>query len=164
MVRFNFQLQIQNRAARRMNFHDRDRFVGMSAENLSLYITIGAKIIAHTTFTVGELILQLHTHQLHSFNCRGINLCNECVSLAVCLSCLYDISEKQLHNNNARGINIQLHAHQLHINNCWGINCVIIPAPMVEGGEPPLTLRRKKSKTSLYFGQLFPCTPGPFSL
>ena len=45
--------------------------------------------------------------------------------------CLYDISERHLHNNNARGINIQLHAHQLHINNCWGINCVIIPARMV---------------------------------
>ena len=42
----------------------------------------------------------------------------------------YDIIERQLHNNNARGINIQLQAHQLHINNCWGINCVIIPAPM----------------------------------
>ena len=53
-----------------------------------------------------------------------------CIS-AVCLSCLCDISERQLHNNNARGINSQLHARQLHINNCWGINCVIIPAPMV---------------------------------
>ena len=53
-----------------------------------------------------------------------------CIS-GVCLSCLYDISERQLHNNNARGINIQLHTHQLHIKNCWGINCVIIPAPMV---------------------------------
>ena len=29
----NFQLQIQNRAARRINFHSRDRSVGMSAEN-----------------------------------------------------------------------------------------------------------------------------------
>ena len=28
--------------------------------------TIGAKIITHTTFIVGELILQLHTRQLHS--------------------------------------------------------------------------------------------------
>ena len=44
-------------------------------------ITIGTKIITHTTFIVGKLILQLHTHQLHSFNCRGINLCNACVSL-----------------------------------------------------------------------------------
>ena len=32
----NFRLQIQNRAARRMNFHYRDRSVGISAENLSL--------------------------------------------------------------------------------------------------------------------------------
>ena len=49
--------------------------------------TIGAKIIIHTTFIVGELILQLHTHQLHNFNCRGINLCNACVSLvSVCLA------------------------------------------------------------------------------
>ena len=53
-----------------------------------------------------------------------------CIS-GVCPFCLYDISERQLHNNNARGINIQLHAHQLHINNCWGINCVIFPVPMV---------------------------------
>ena len=53
-----------------------------------------------------------------------------CIS-GVCLSCLYDLSERQLHNNNARGINIQLHAHRLHIDNCWGVNCVIIPAPMV---------------------------------
>ena len=44
-------------------------------------LTIGAKIITHTTLIVGELILQLHTHQLHSFNCRGINMCNACVSL-----------------------------------------------------------------------------------
>ena len=51
--------------------------------------------------------------------------------MRVYLWCLYDITERQLHNNNARGINIQLRAHQLHINNCWGINCVIIPAPMV---------------------------------
>ena len=36
---------------------------------------------------VGELILQLHTHQIHNFNCRGINLCNACVSLvSVCLA------------------------------------------------------------------------------
>ena len=41
----------------------------------------------HTTFIVGELILQLHTHQLHSFNCGGINLCNACVSLvSACLA------------------------------------------------------------------------------
>ena len=36
----NFQLQIQNRAARRINFHHRDRSVGISAENLSLQIQI----------------------------------------------------------------------------------------------------------------------------
>ena len=61
-------------------------------------------------------------------------MCNACVSEAisgVCLFCLCDISERQLHNKNARGINIQLHAQQLHINNCWGANCVILPAPMV---------------------------------
>ena len=77
----------------------------------------------HTICFVGELILQLHTHQLHSFDCGGINLCSVCVCISdVCLSCLYDIAERQLHNNNARGINIQLHAHQLHINYCWGIH------------------------------------------
>ena len=53
-----------------------------------------------------------------------------CIS-GVCLSYLYDIYERQLHNNNARGINIQLHAHQLHNNNRWGVNCAILPAPMV---------------------------------
>ena len=36
----NFQLQVQNRASRRMNFHYRDRSVGISAENLSLQIQI----------------------------------------------------------------------------------------------------------------------------
>ena len=36
----NFQLQIQNLAARRINFHYRDRSVGISAENLSLQIQI----------------------------------------------------------------------------------------------------------------------------
>ena len=35
-------------------------------------IAIGAKIITRTTFIAGELILQLQTHQLHNFNCRGI--------------------------------------------------------------------------------------------
>ena len=34
------QLQIQNRSARRINFNNRDRSVGMSAENLSLQIQI----------------------------------------------------------------------------------------------------------------------------
>ena len=34
----NFQLQIQNRAARRINFHYRDRSVGIWAENLSVQI------------------------------------------------------------------------------------------------------------------------------
>ena len=49
--------------------------------------TIGAKIITHTTFIVGELISQLHTHQLHNLNCRGITLCNACVSLvSACLA------------------------------------------------------------------------------
>ena len=36
----HFPLQIQNRAARRINFHYRDRSVGMSAENLSFQIQI----------------------------------------------------------------------------------------------------------------------------
>ena len=36
----NFQLQIQNPAARRINFHYRNRSVGISAENLSLKIQI----------------------------------------------------------------------------------------------------------------------------
>ena len=77
------------------------------------FFTIGAKIITHTTFTVGELVLQVHTHQLHNFNCRGINLCNACVSLvSVCLASIIS----QIDNYN---------------NNCWGIYCVIIPAPMV---------------------------------
>ena len=35
----------------------------------------------HTTFIVGELILQLRTHQIHNFRCEGTNLCNACVSL-----------------------------------------------------------------------------------
>ena len=86
----------------------------------------------HTTLIVGEWISQLHAHQLHNFNCW--DLCNACVSLvSVCLSCLYLITGRQLHNNNARAINIQLHTHtrQLHNNNCWGVNSVIIPAPMV---------------------------------
>ena len=105
-------------------------------------IAIGAKIMTprHTSFIVGELISQLHTvsHQFYNFNCRGIHLCNACVSLvSACLACM--ISERQLHNNYARGIYIQLHAHQLHINNCWGIinNRVIIPAPMVNMLEAP---------------------------
>ena len=49
--------------------------------------TMGAKIITHTTFIVGEIIFQLQTHQLHNSNCRGINLCNACVSLvSACLA------------------------------------------------------------------------------
>ena len=35
-----FQLQIQNRAARRMNFHYRYRSMGISPENLSLQIQL----------------------------------------------------------------------------------------------------------------------------
>ena len=96
---------------------------------------IGAKIITRTTFIAGELILQLHTHQLHNYNCQGISLCNACASLvSFCLASLL-YPQRQLHNNYARGINIQSHAHQLHNKNCWGINCVIIPAPMVNSHE-----------------------------
>ena len=36
----NLKLQIQNRAARRIHFHYKDRSVGMSAENISLQIQI----------------------------------------------------------------------------------------------------------------------------
>ena len=39
----HFQLQIQNRAARRINCHCRDRSVGISAENLSLLIQMGCR-------------------------------------------------------------------------------------------------------------------------
>ena len=46
-----------------------------------LCVTNGAKITTRTTFIVVELISQLQTHQLHNCNCRGINLCNACVSL-----------------------------------------------------------------------------------
>ena len=50
-------------------------------------------MITRTTFIVGELISQLHTHQLHSFNCRGIKLRNAYVSLvSVCLASI--ISQK----------------------------------------------------------------------
>ena len=60
--------------------------------------TIGAKIITHTTFIVGEFILQLHTHQIHNFNCQGINLCNVCISLlSGYLASKSIISERRLH-------------------------------------------------------------------
>ena len=38
--RVNLPLQIQNRAARRISFHYRDRSVGISGENLSLHMQI----------------------------------------------------------------------------------------------------------------------------
>ena len=59
-----------------------------------LELIIGAKNITITASIVGGLILQLHTHQLHNFNCRGSNLCSACVSLvfvslaSVCVWCL----------------------------------------------------------------------------
>ena len=105
--------------------------------------TIGAKIITHTTFIVEEFILQLHTH----ISCTTLIveelICVIMCASCVCLSCLYYITESQLHSKNAQGINIQLHAHQLHNNNCWGVNCVIIPAPMViaSGNFSPATSR-----------------------
>ena len=40
--------------------------------------------------------------------------------------------------------------------------CRFVSYRFLEGGEPPLTLRQEKQY--LYFGHLFPCTPGPFSL
>ena len=47
---------------------------------------------SHSLLEFSE-ILQLHTHQLHSFNCGGINLCNACVSLvSACLASM--ISQK----------------------------------------------------------------------
>ena len=67
---------------------------GQSGHNTSTKkSTIRAKVITHTTFIVGESILQLHTHQLHNFNCRGINLCNARVALvSACLASM--ISQK----------------------------------------------------------------------
>ena len=59
-----------------------------ACQNLVPY-AIGAKIITRTTFIVGEPLSQLHTHthQLHNCTCRGIHLCNACVSLvSVCLA------------------------------------------------------------------------------
>ena len=54
------------------------------------------------SFFVGELILQLYTHQLHNFNCRGINLCNACVSLvSVCVVSI--ISQKGEHTTKMPG-------------------------------------------------------------
>ena len=50
-------------------------------QNLQLPLEQKSFTHTHTTFIAGELILQLHTHQLHSFNSRGINLCSACVSL-----------------------------------------------------------------------------------
>ena len=96
-------------------------------ENSTLRPTIAAKIITHT-----QLLLLGNFAITHTSHCRGINLCNTCVSLvSVCLASILSQKGKLLRNHNARGINIQLHAHQLHNKNCWGINCVIIPAPML---------------------------------
>ena len=75
--------------------------------------------------------MQLHTHQSHSFNCRGVNLCNAGVSLVSASFASMISQEGNYTTIMLGGITIQLHAHQLHNNNCWGINCVIIPAPMV---------------------------------
>ena len=57
-----FRVQIQNRAARRINFHYRDRSLGISAENLSLQIQIlsGIPISHHYRYRFwaqNELIL-----------------------------------------------------------------------------------------------------------
>ena len=66
----------------RMMWEDIEQKIGANArESTQPPITIGAKIITHTTFVVGDIFLQLHTHQLHNFNRWGINLCNACVSL-----------------------------------------------------------------------------------
>ena len=54
------------------------------------------------------------------------------------------------------------------LNLLWGVilrflrnaNLGIMWWPQLEGREPPLTLRQEK--LYLYFGHLFPCTPGPF--
>ena len=65
----------------------------------------------YTTFIVGELILQLHTHQLHNFNCRGTNLCNACVSLVS--ACLFSstILEKGNYTTIMLGELISNYAH-----------------------------------------------------
>ena len=92
--------------------------------------------------------MQLHIHQLHNCNCRGIALCNACVSLvSACLASIDDITEKQLHNNNARGVNIPLHAHtgQLHNHNCRGINFGRIPTPTEIKLALPLPPSKKRT-------------------
>ena len=61
----NFQLQIQNPAARRVNFHYRNRSVGIAAENLSLQIQILSWIpinfhYRHRFQAQNELIICIH--------------------------------------------------------------------------------------------------------
>ena len=77
----------------------------------------------HTTFIVGELILQLHTHQLHNFSCRGINLCNACVSLvSVCLPSI--ISQKGNHTTIIVGELISNYTHTSYTTIIVGELCV----------------------------------------
>ena len=63
----------------------------------------------HNFYCWGIIFAITHTHQLHNFNCQGINLCNACVSLvSVCLASI--ISQKGNYTTiMSRGINIQLH-------------------------------------------------------
>ena len=71
------------------------------SRTLSGAFAIGAKIITHTTFIADELILQLHTHQLHNFNCRGL-----IHVMRVYLWCLFALprlyTERQLHKGMRR--------------------------------------------------------------
>ena len=67
---------------------------GVIPDGVTVTLPVEQKIITRTTFIVGELISQLHTHQLHNFNCQGFNLCNAHVSLVlVCLA--HIISQKR---------------------------------------------------------------------
>ena len=61
--RINFRLHIQNRAARRINFHCRDRSVGISAEKPSLQIQILSWI-------------PINFHYRYRFRARNEKFCN----------------------------------------------------------------------------------------
>ena len=62
----SFQLQIQNRTARRVNFHCRDRSVGISAEYLSLQVQISLDISGYLAQPFAE----------RSFPLRATFACN----------------------------------------------------------------------------------------
>ena len=120
-----------------------------------------SKIIIRTTFIVGELMSQLHTHQLHNFHLfEEFIYVMRVYLVSACLASM--ISQKGNYTTDMLGELISNGLRrQLHINSCWGISFIIIPAPMVSSDNHLQQEASEKAPRPMKIKSALPPPPKP---